>query len=112
MEPDRREAKRARAYRPVRIQLPRTQQLIETLTRDISTAGFCCVSPTVFPVSTEVKAELMLSTGSEPMALNGRTAWFRTLPESEQCHIGVSFIDMQLSDKQRLSAYLERIERL
>ena len=103
---ERRANSRIRAYRPVRLHLPRSPRLLETLTKDLSVGGVCCLSPTPFPVSTELNLELILSTGQGPIAARGRTAWFRSLPHSEQFDMGIAFLDMPDRDKRRLSAYL------
>ena len=106
---ERRASSRVRAYRPVRLQLPRSPHVLETLTKDLSIGGVCCISPTPFPVSTELNLELVLSTGEGPITARGRATWFRSLPHSEQFDIGISFLEMPEIDKRRLSVYLGRL---
>ena len=103
---ERRTSSRIRAYWPVRLHLPRSPRLLETLTKDLAMGGVCCISPTAFPVSTELNLELVLSTGEGPITARGRTAWFRSLPYSEQFDLGISFLEMPDHDKRRLSVYL------
>ena len=109
MTPERRAATRIRAYRPVRLQQSGNSRIIETLTKDLSEGGVCCLSPISFPVSSELNLELMLSTGQAPLAVRGRAAWFRTIPHSEQFDIGIVFTSVPSEDKRRLSAYLSNL---
>ena len=104
---DRRNTPRFRAYRPVRIQRPGASQIIETLTKDLGIGGLRCVSPTLFPVSTEVSVELVLSTGEEPFIVRGRAIWFRTIPHSEQFDLGIAFLELPAQNKRRLSVYID-----
>lgn len=106
---ERRASSRVRAYRPVRLNLPRSPHLLETLTKDLSIGGVCCISSTAFPIATQFNLELILSTGEGPISARGRTAWFRSLPHSEQFDLGISFFDMPETDKRRLSVYLGRL---
>ena len=107
MAEERRKTQRFRAYLPVRLHGAHTPQIIETLTKDISIGGIRCISLTVFPVSTEVGVEVILSTGSELLDLRGRTSWFQTIPHSDQLDLGIQFHDLDPQNKRRLSAYLE-----
>ena len=109
MVQERRTAQRFRAYLPVRLRKQNTPQVVETLTKDLSTGGLRCVSPTLCPVATDVTVELMMSIGEEPLLLRGKTAWFRAIPESEQFEFGVTFSEFSPQSKRRLSAYLERL---
>ena len=109
MGEERRGTPRFRAYRPVRLHRPSAPQLVETLTKDLSAGGVRCLSPTLFPVSTELNLELVLSTGDEPLTVRGRTVWFQILPQSEQFDIGIAFFDLPPQNKRRLSVYLDRL---
>ena len=109
MGEERRSTPRYHLYSPVRLQRPGTPQVIETLTKDLGVGGLRCISPSVFPVSTELNVEMMLSNGEGPIQARGRTAWFRMVPHSEQFDVGISFIDMPPQDKRRLSGYIERL---
>ena len=84
-------------------------QTIETLTKDLGLGGLRCISPSVCPVSTEVGVELVLSTGEEHLSVRGKTAWFQTIPESDQFDLGIAFLELSPQDKRRLSVYLERL---
>jgi hypothetical protein len=106
---ERRASSRVRAYRPVRLHLPRSPRVLETLTKDLSVGGVCCISPTAFPISTELNLEFVLSTGEGSITARGRTTWFRSLPHSEQFDLGITFLDMPETDKRRLSVYLGRL---
>lgn len=112
MEYERRSTPRIRAYRPVRLKPPGIRHVIETLTKDLSVGGFCCVSGTPLPVATEVLVELMLSTGAEPITARGRTAWFRAIPKSEQFDLAIAFTEVPEHNKRRLSAYLDHLLKL
>ena len=109
MGEERRSTARVRAYRPVRLHKSIGTQVIETLTKDLALGGLRCVCPILFPVSTEVNIEFLLSTGDEPLTARGRTAWFRPIPQSEQFDSGITFLDMPQQNKRRLSAYLDRL---
>ena len=109
MEQERRSSVRIRAYRPVRLSKPGTPRLVETLTKDLAVGGLRCISATLFPVSTELTVELMLSTGEEPIIARGRTSWFQMIPHSEQFDIGIAFLELPFEHKRRLSAYLDRL---
>ena len=106
---ERRISPRVRAYRPVRLNLPKTHRVTETLTKDLGTGGLCCISSTIFPVSTELQVELTLSEGGEPVTARGKAVWFRMIPHSEQVDLGIAFLEMPQEHKRRLSAYLERL---
>ena len=107
MDEERRSQPRTRAYLPVRLHKTSSPQLVETLTKDVGLGGIRCLSPTLFPVSTEVTVELVLSTGQEPLTMRGRTAWFSMIPESEQFDLGISFFELQPHHQRRLSTFLE-----
>ncbi len=106
---ERRITPRVRAYRPVRLQKPGSPHVVETLSKDLALGGLRCLSPALFPVSTEVSVELVLSSGDEPLSARGKTVWFQTIPQSEQFDLGIAFTDLQPRIKRRLSAYLERL---
>ena len=108
---ERRSTPRVRAYRPVRLHAPHNPRVVETLTKDLSIGGLRCLSPMVLPVSSEVNVELMPSTGEEPISLTGKTVWFRLLPHTEQCDVGISFKEISEQNKRRLSAYLDHIQK-
>ena len=112
MVQERRKSPRIRAYLPVRLHRPDVHQAVETLTKDISFEGVRYVSSMLCPVSTELKLELVLSTGREQLETRVKTAWFRTLPESEQFECGVSFVELSNENQRRLSAYLDHLSRL
>ena len=106
---DRRDAPRFRAYHPVRLQKPGMPQIVETLTKDLGMGGVRCISPTLFPVSTEVNVDVVLSTGEEPFSVRGRTVWFQMIPHSEQFDIGIAFLELDAHNKRRLSAYIDHL---
>ena len=101
---ERRTSARIRAYRPLRLH-PRGSPVIETLTKDLSTGGVRCLSPTAIPVSTPVSIELVLGSGQEPLQVEGRMAWFQTMSDSEQYDLGISFAGLPEQKQRRLSAY-------
>jgi len=108
MDAERRRTSRIRAYLPVRLSTGSHQPVIETLTKDLGPEGLRCLSPTAFPVSSELNVEIILAAGQESVALRGRTAWFRTIPFADQFDIGLNFIEISPQTKRRLSSYLER----
>ena len=71
--------------------------------------GVRCISPTLFPVSSEVNVELVLSTGEEPVTARGRAIWFQMIPHSEQFDVGIAFLELHVTNKRRLSAYIDRL---
>ena len=110
VDTDRRTSARVRVYRPLQLRQPGGgRPLVETLTKDIGTGGFKCLSTILIPVSTEVRVHLMLSTGDEPLEIRGKAAWLREIPESEQFDLGIAFLDLSPQTKRRLSVYLERL---
>jgi hypothetical protein len=109
MSQERRSAPRIRAYRPVRLYKVGNPYVIETLTKDLSVAGLRCISSSIFPVSTGVNIELVLSMGEEIFTARGRTKWFTMIPKSDQFDIGISFEGLPLSQKHRLGSYLDHI---
>ena len=108
MSEERRRISRFRVYHPVRFSLSHSQRVVETLTKDLSTRGLCCLSPTLFPPSTELRLELLLPENQWPIHAHGRVVWFRTIPHSEQFDLGIEFTTLQDQDKIRLSAYLKK----
>ena len=108
MNQERRNSQRVRAYLPVRLRTPASPQPIETLTKDLGAGGLRCLSPIACPVSTEIGLELVLATDDEPIAVRGKTTWFRTIPESDQFDFGIAFLDLSQQNKRRLSVYLDR----
>ena len=106
---DRRIGPRVRAYRPVQLFKPGSFPLVESLTKDLSVGGLRCLSPILIPVSTELRVELVLSTGDEPIEVRGKAAWLQEIPQSEQFDIGIAFLDLSPQTKRRLSVYLDRL---
>ena len=110
MHPERRASVRVKVYRPVRLyRSAASPQVVETLTKDLGAEGLRCVSPTVVPVATELQVELAYAPGQEPFVTRGKAVWFRSISESEQFDIGVSFIDPPAYNKRRLSVYLSSL---
>jgi c-di-GMP-binding flagellar brake protein YcgR len=110
MYPEQRAFPRVAIYWPVRVQRPGAPVLIETLTKDLSLGGVRCLSPDVLPVSTVVDIELTVAKGQEPLAVRGRSVWFRTLPKSDQFEVGLIFQGLSPINKRRLSACIERLQ--
>ena len=108
---ERRATSRIRAYRPVRLHQPGNTRIVETLTKDLSEQGICCLSPVALPVASDINLELVLSSGQEPITIRGKTAWFRTVAESEQFDLGIHFVEVSPSDKRRLSSYLAHLNQ-
>ncbi|MBI3020608.1 MAG: PilZ domain-containing protein [Candidatus Omnitrophica bacterium] len=106
---ERRSAQRLRAYQPVRLRKLHSPQVIETLTKDLSAGGVRCLSTSVFPVSTQVNVDLVLSSGEEPFSAMGRAVWFQIIPHSDQFDIGISFVEVPPQHKRRLSVYLDHL---
>ncbi len=69
------------------------------------------MSPVALPVSFAITLELILSSGQEPLTIQGKTAWFRTIEESEQFDLGISFVEVPQEQQRRLSTYLEHISK-
>ncbi len=110
MVEERRQCQRFRAYLPVRFLTPiLSPQPVETLTKDLSSGGLRCISPTSCPVLTELGIDLVLASGDEQLSVRGKTAWFRAIPESEQFEFGIQFSNLSPQNKRRLSAYIERL---
>ena len=109
MPEERRRTPRIRAYHPVRLQRPGTAPVVETLTKDLSSAGLRCLSSTWFPVTSDLHVELVLASGAAPITIRGKAAWFGMIPHSDQLELGISFQEIDPADKRRLSAYLDRV---
>lgn len=106
---ERRKEARVRTFRPVRLYRPAGPEVVETLTKDLSLEGLRCLSATVVPVSSEFMVELVCERGEEPITARGRAAWFRSIPDSEQFDVGITFFDLSPQTKRRLSVYLDRL---
>lgn len=111
MTPERRATPRLRVYDPVRFYASGSPRPVETLTKDLAVGGLRSVSTRAFPVSTRLHIELMLPHGQELLSFYGRTAWFRTIPDSDQFEVGIAFTEISDRDKRRLSAYLVRLSQ-
>ena len=111
MIPEKRAAPRIRAYRPIRIHQSGNSRVIETLTKDISEGGLCCLSPVALPVSFPITLEVVLSSGQEPLMIQGKAAWFRSISQSEQFDLGISFAEVPQPQQRRLSTYLDHLTK-
>ena len=109
MSQERRALPRYRVFRAVRLHRASPPQVIETLITDLAAGGMRCVTPTPLPVSTELSIELLLSDGSEPCMVTGRTIWAERLTKSRHAHLGVEFIDAKPRHQRRLSVYVKRL---
>ena len=109
MQQERRSAQRVRVYLPMQIHAPGAGHPVETLTKDVSSAGLRCVSPSITPVSTEVGLDVVLSAGADQLSVRGKTIWFRTIPDSEQFDLGIAFVGLSDQDQRRLSAYIDHL---
>lgn len=109
MVPERRSSPRVPTYQPIRLQKSGAPSVVETLTKDLSAGGVRCLSMTLFPVSSDLSVELVLTAGEELLSVSGRAVWFRMIPHSDQFDVGISFESLTERNKRRLSAYLERI---
>ena len=107
MADERRAHPRLKAYFPVRFYPAHSTRVVETLTKDLAVGGCRSLSVTVLPVASEVRVELVLPGGREPITVRGRAVWFRSIPESEQFDIGIVFSDLSEADKRRLSVCLQ-----
>jgi hypothetical protein len=107
MSDERRSSVRVRAYHPVRLYRGGSPQPLETLTKDLGVGGMRSITLASVPVSTELRVELMLAKGDEPVSAKGKAVWFRTIPSSDQFEVGITFCDILERDKRRLSAYID-----
>jgi hypothetical protein len=60
-------------------------------------------------VGTKLHVEVLLHAGEPPIRADGQIAWFRTIPESEQFELGLTFQHIADRDRQRLSGCLHRL---
>lgn len=111
MAQDRRKHPRIRAYLPVSLQPRDNPKTMQTLTKDLSVEGLRCLSPEAIPVATEFRVQLTLGAGYEPVTLQGRTQWLRSIPYGDQFEIGLSFPEVSPEITKRLSAYLDRLDK-
>ncbi len=107
-----RRSSRINCLLPLRLTIPGTRQVTETLTKDLSLHGLRCLSPMGHPVSTRVMLELSLGTHHEPLTAQGRISWLQVLPNSEQFHLGVEFVGLSTYDTRQLSVYLAKISKV
>ena len=107
MADERRAHPRLRVYYPVRLYPAHSMRVVETLTKDLAVGGFRSLSATVLPVASELRVELVLPQGREPIMAKGRAVWFRSIPESEQFDVGIVFSGLSETDKRRLSVCLQ-----
>ncbi len=82
---------------------------METLTKDLSSAGMRCLSPVSLPVGSELSAELVTASGQEPIVLKAQAVWFRTIPYSDQFELGISFREVGPDSMRRLSGCLKGV---
>ena len=106
MRQERRRSPRLHAYLPVKISKSGTR-VVETLTKDVSESGVRFLTPEPPAVGTRVKIELTLPSPHQVVTVQGRAAWFRVLPDSDQFDIGVQFEDLTQETRILLSRYLE-----
>ena len=106
---DRRRAARLRTHQPVKLIKQPHPKVVETLTRDVSEGGVRCLTPQLFPVSSDLGVELVLFKGEEVFNVKGKAMWFRMIPHSDQFDLGISFLDLSPQDKVRLSAYVSKL---
>ncbi len=102
---------RVRAYLPVHVQVRDNPRPLQTLTKDLSVEGLRCLSPTPVPVATSLRVQLTLGGGNEPLLLQGRAQWFRSLPYSDQYELGLKFLEVSPATMRRLSTYLDHLAR-
>jgi hypothetical protein len=84
----------------------------QTLTKDVGLGGLRCISQVLTPVGQEMEVELTLPASGEQVRFQGKTVWFRLLPESEQVELGIAFVGAPEEVTRRLAAYLERFSHL
>lgn len=106
---ERRKHPHIRVYLPAKLHPKGNHTPLHTLTKDLSLGGLRCLSLKAIPVSMELQIELTVPNNSEVFQLHGRVAWFRSLPESDQYDLGISFSDLPEKTGQHLSAYLDKI---
>ena len=111
MHAERRTSPRRRAYRPVRFHQPGAIPFVETLSKDLAEGGLRCLSPLPVPVATALSIEVSLS-AEEPLEVRGKTAWLRSIPDSEQFELGIMFEHVNPQNQRRLSVCLERLSNL
>ena len=109
MSIERRYATRHRAYLPLRLRAAGATAAVETLTKDLSIGGLRCVSPEPLPVASDARLELIIAAAQEPLTLQAKVRWFRTLPYADQCELGLEFQDLSPKSARRLSTYLSRL---
>ena len=61
MVPERRSSPRVPTYQPIRLQKSGAPSVVETLTKDLSAGGVRCLSIPLFPVSSDLNVELVLT---------------------------------------------------
>ncbi|HEX9780113.1 MAG TPA: PilZ domain-containing protein [bacterium] len=105
---ERRQTARIRTHLPVRLSDSRTQQVMQTLTKDLGTGGLRCISQSAVAIDTPFTVEVTVPGRGEIVKLRGRTAWLGTIPYSGQYELGIQFLEQTELTSRLLSAYIER----
>ena len=106
---ERRRAPRVGCVLPVQLYVNHEPKVIETLTKDLSTAGLRCLSPVAKGAASPVSLEMTLSQGERPLNLQAKIVWFERIPHGNQFYLGLAFENISDHNTRRLSRYLEQI---
>lgn len=107
--PERRRAPRLGCVLPVQVYAQDDPKIIETLTKDLSSGGLRCLSPSPKGVASRVSLELTLGRGQRPLSLRARIVWFERLDEGHQFYLGLAFENLPEEQTRRLSGYIEQL---
>jgi len=93
---------------PLKYQLKDAQDLVGSLTCDLSEGGTKFNAEEFIPLSSELTVELDLEP-NKPVAFHGRVSWVQLLPHSDRYQVGMEFEDSELysDSRKEVRQYIE-----
>ena len=109
MDVERRQTARVPCLVPVQVYPEGAFQAIETLTRDIGTAGLCVFSPLALPSGCHVTIHAVFGIGQPQVTFCARTAWSQPTTSGNQFCLGLQFDHLNPDLYRRLSVYVSKL---
>jgi c-di-GMP-binding flagellar brake protein YcgR len=106
---EKRRHERISEYTSVAYILPFKQLPEYYLTRDISESGIRFLAHEFIPESTVLKLVVILSNIPFSFQVYSRVKWSRKDPSGERYEVGVEFMNLSKTAKEKLSAYIKQV---
>jgi len=111
---DQRKFPRAKHKCRINIRRGEKDELVETFTENIGAGGVCVVVDRAFEIFDNVKLELHIADGSEPINCNGTIVWVvRRHPvrgeNIMEFDTGIEFADISEGDRSRVSRLVDSL---